>query len=233
MKIVVLLLVAMILSTQGQVNRIRVMVLGDQNANQLLFNPAPEDLAPRFLQVEIQPGILAKLPVQMGAPSTQIAINGGLLEVPIFRGIKPNEDAWTKVTLPKAGDYLAVIVQSPRRNKMGWRRVKTYVFEDEKGIAPKGKIRVLNASEKSLALKLGDLQAKALKAGKSMSVPQPEKETELKMAQKTEAGKYRMIRGCLLEKRKKGVRKSYFVYQDGNLSVKSLLHVEEVNLPKN
>ena len=232
MKIVILLSVVMMLIAKGLVSRLRVMVLEDPKVNPLLLNPAPGDQAPNFLNVEIEPGVLANFNVQLGTPSKQIEILDGVLRVPIFRGKNPEPNAWTRVIIPKQGDYLAVIVRSAGGKNMTWKNVRTYLFEDKDGIAPKGSFRVLNASEKGLAFKVGDLKPQELKSGGSSSLPHPEEDMELKMAQKDEKGRYKMILRNRLGDRKKNVRTSYFVYQDGNSRVKSLLYTEKVKAPK-
>ena len=154
--------------------------------------------------------------------SRLVKVNGDTVELSTKVKKGAGLKSWTKLTLPKSGEYLAVLVKSPKVEKPDWKEVQTFMLDDDPKAFPAGTIRITNTSEEQIAARIskGPWSTKNQEKGKAFAINPgeieirscPGKEAVVVVARKEKDGKWKIMRSIGLSL-KEGERCNLVLYR--------------------
>lgn len=210
------------------VSRIRIMGFeaGDSAGAQPLIAPTAEDQFARVIRFEDSKETMITRQISQVAFSPFMSIKGGKAEVPIFRGGGSKEDPWVKISLPKTGDYLLLLVRNEEGNTPSWKEPKTFVFEAVGEGEEKGSLHFLNASSYKVLFRSGRSKTLEIESGLLSNLGQVNEEAELLVGIRDKEGKSKVAFKNKAGATKEGTRR-YMVAVDSKESGVAILHLEE------
>ena len=164
------------------------MVNGERVAIWKTFERPPEEI---FLKNT--DGQLMAMDLRLLESTGRIEVPGGETEVFLLAGDKSVAKPWTKMTLPMAGEYLAVMTKSLELEKRDWRMVDTLLLNEGVSVFPVGSIRFVNTSKRVVAFKIGESKAFSVQPGKVVIRRNSEERVQISVAQKNQEGAYKLV----------------------------------------